>query len=235
VVCQTAACQTQPRTAFTPRSWLPSSSGGDCLACRTDDRVRCQLLHPNRVAPTSARHPSPARVWERLVRKGGVEPPIAFRLPDPKSGASASSATFASDSQLRVTRPSARTRPPYVAGFHLQCYHPRPNPPTIIIIMTASLGPAESSGRPDLYHGVFLLHKAGDGPSRVTRPESGPMTVPCPTTGRLLRVATIEANTTAICPACTARGHGGFITFVGDLRMAYACPECRRLVWAAGA
>jgi hypothetical protein len=170
-----------------------------------------------------------------MVRKGGVEPPLAFRLPDPKSGASASSATFASDSQLRVTRPSAPTRPPYIAGVPLPCYHPRPNHLPIIKTMTASVRQAEPGGRPDPYHGVFLLHTAGDGSSRVTRPESGPMTVPCPTTGRLLRVATIEANTAAICPACTTPGHGGFVTFVGDLRMAYACPECRRLVWMAGA
>ena len=31
----------------------------------------------------------------RLVRKEGLDPPIPFRVPDPKSGASASSATFA--------------------------------------------------------------------------------------------------------------------------------------------
>src|SRR5436309_9546790 len=40
----------------------------------------------------------------RLVRKGGVEPPTAFRLPDPKSGASASSATFA----LRLLEPNGQ-------------------------------------------------------------------------------------------------------------------------------
>ena len=33
----------------------------------------------------------------RRIAKGGSRTPIAFRLPDPKSGASASSATFASD------------------------------------------------------------------------------------------------------------------------------------------
>src|SRR5438552_3622058 len=40
----------------------------------------------------------------RVMRKGGVEPPTAFRLPDPKSGASASSATFA----LRLLEPNGQ-------------------------------------------------------------------------------------------------------------------------------
>ena len=30
-------------------------------------------------------------------------------------------------------------------------------------------------------------------------------------------------------------GSGGFVSFDGDLRMAYACPQCRELVWVAGA
>jgi hypothetical protein len=28
---------------------------------------------------------------------------------------------------------------------------------------------------------------------------------------------------------------GGFVSFDGDLRMAYACPECRQFVWLTGA
>ena len=59
--------------------------------------------------------------------------------------------------------------------------------------------------------------------------------MPCPTTGRLLRVATLEAATAAICPSCTNRGAGGFVSFVADLRMAYACPLCCQLIWLAGA
>jgi hypothetical protein len=30
-------------------------------------------------------------------------------------------------------------------------------------------------------------------------------------------------------------GAGGFVSFEADLRMAYACPECRELVWLSGA
>lgn len=87
---------------------------------------------------------------------------------------------------------------------------------------------------PDPYHGLFQWH-AGDGRPHVLRRESGPAAIPCPTTGRALRVATIDANTAAICPSCASRGHGGFVSFIGDLRMAYACPQCRQLVWLRGA
>jgi hypothetical protein len=86
-----------------------------------------------------------------------------------------------------------------------------------------------------LYHGLFQRSADADGAPRLSRAASGPAMIPCPTTGRPLRIATIEANTTAICPACANHGQGGFVSFVGDLRMAYACPQCLRLVWACGA
>jgi hypothetical protein len=88
--------------------------------------------------------------------------------------------------------------------------------------------------RTDLYHGLFLWHPGQDGPPRVSRRSSSPSAIPCPTTGRLLRVATLDAGAAAICPACASHGHGGFVSFEGDLRMAYACPQCRELVWMAG-
>jgi len=88
--------------------------------------------------------------------------------------------------------------------------------------------------RTDLFHGLFLLHAGGDGHPHVARHDGSPASIPCPTTGRALRVATIDAGATAICPSCSSHGHGGFVSFVGDLRMAYACPRCRQLVWLAG-
>jgi hypothetical protein len=88
---------------------------------------------------------------------------------------------------------------------------------------------------PKLYHGLFRWHANTDGQPRLSRHEAGPEIIPCPTTGRPLRIATIEANTAAICPACANHGRGGFVSFEGDLRMAYACPQCRELVWLAGA
>jgi hypothetical protein len=87
---------------------------------------------------------------------------------------------------------------------------------------------------PSLYHGLFRW-EGGTGRPRVIRDHGGPTTVPCPTTGRQLRVATVEANAVAICPSCAAHGDGGYVSFDGDLRMAYACPQCRQLVWLQGA
>jgi hypothetical protein len=87
----------------------------------------------------------------------------------------------------------------------------------------------------DLFHGLFALRTGGDGQSRVTRHDTSPATIPCPTTGRLLRIATMDAEAAAICPSCATRGQGGFVSFVGDLRMAYACPQCLQLVWLRGA
>jgi len=85
-----------------------------------------------------------------------------------------------------------------------------------------------------LYHGLFGWHAGGDGQPRVVRQPETPSSIPCPTTGRQLRVATIDAETAAICPSCASPGRGGFVSFDGDLRMAYACPACRQLVWLAG-
>jgi hypothetical protein len=87
----------------------------------------------------------------------------------------------------------------------------------------------------DLFHGLFRWHTDGDGRPRVSRHAASPPAIPCPTTGRSLRVATLDAAAAAICPSCESRAPGGFVSFVGDLRMAYACPACRQLVWLAGA
>ena len=85
-----------------------------------------------------------------------------------------------------------------------------------------------------LYHGLFHHHADSDRPPRLLRHEAAPAAIPCPKTGRPLRIATIDANALAICPSCAVHGRGGFVSFVGDLRMAYACPGCRQLVWVQG-
>jgi hypothetical protein len=100
--------------------------------------------------------------------------------------------------------------------------------------MSQAVDSTDARGRTDLYHGLFLRHTGGDGRPCLVRHHAGPPTIPCPTTGRALRVATIDAEASAICPSCSAHGRGGFVSFVGDLRMAYACPQCRELVWLAG-
>ena len=87
----------------------------------------------------------------------------------------------------------------------------------------------------DFFNGLFRWHTGENGEPRVSRHDSSPNTIPCPTTGRPLRVATIEAVAPAICPSCANQGTGGFVSFVGDLRMVYACPLCCQLIWLAGA
>jgi hypothetical protein len=100
--------------------------------------------------------------------------------------------------------------------------------------MTLPDAPRSTVDRVDLYLGLFRWHTDSTGKPRVSRHSKSPATVPCPSTGRQLRVSTLEAAAHAICPSCAAHGTGGFVSFEGDLRMAYACPECRELVWLAG-
>ena len=71
----------------------------------------------------------------------------------------------------------------------------------------------------------------------VTKPATAaaPRTVPCPETGRPLRVASVEVSDRGVCPACAQLGAGGYVSFVSDLRLAFACPRCSKLVWLAGA
>ena len=90
----------------------------------------------------------------------------------------------------------------------------------------------------DGFFGLFELRRAqGTTPAAVALATSAisPQTVPCPDTGRPLKVATVEVSDRGICPACTQLGAGGYVSFVGDLRLAFACPSCRKLVWIAGA
>jgi hypothetical protein len=89
--------------------------------------------------------------------------------------------------------------------------------------------------RTDLFHGLFHWHPGGSGPARVTAHADPPPSVPDPQSGRLIKVASLEVADRAICPACAAAGPGGFVSFVSDLRLAYACPSCRTLVWLPGA
>ncbi len=88
--------------------------------------------------------------------------------------------------------------------------------------------------RPDLFHGVFELRSQTDGCGRVVRSRAVPRSIPDPL-GHLVRISTVEATTRAICPRCAHMGEGGFVSFESDLRLAYACPSCRVLVWVSGA
>ena len=91
----------------------------------------------------------------------------------------------------------------------------------------------------DQFFGLFEWRTAKGGGVRgtlaVTNTVQSPRTVPCPDTGVPLRVASVEVSDRGVCPACTQLGAGGYVSFVGDLRLAFACPTCRKLVWMAGA
>jgi hypothetical protein len=48
-------------------------------------------------------------------------------------------------------------------------------------------------------------------------------------------VASLEVSERGVCPACTQPGTGGYVSFVADMRLAFACPSCEKLIWLAGA
>ena len=84
----------------------------------------------------------------------------------------------------------------------------------------------------DPYHGLFTRHMADE--PWLTTATATPGTLTDPTTGQPLRIATVEVSG-AICPACRRKGTGGFVSFVADLRLVFACPHCGDMIWIAGA
>ena len=58
-------------------------------------------------------------------------------------------------------------------------------------------------------------------------------TIPDPQTGHPLAVAAVDVSDRSVCPACTQLGAGAYVSFVSDLRLAFACPSCRKLVWVS--
>ena len=92
-----------------------------------------------------------------------------------------------------------------------------------------------TDSRTDLFHGLFVWHHADKGAGRLAPSSPSPRMIPDPQTGRPLKVASVEVSDRAVCPACTQLGAGGYVSFEADLRLAFACPSCRKLVWIAGA
>ena len=86
-----------------------------------------------------------------------------------------------------------------------------------------------------LFHGLFVWYPQPLGAGGLASNATRPAAIPDSQTGRLLRVASVELSDRGVCPACTQLGAGGYVTFVSDLRLAFACPSCRKLVWIAGA
>ena len=50
-----------------------------------------------------------------------------------------------------------------------------------------------------------------------------------------MKVAALELSERTVCPACAQLGAGGYVSFESDMRLAFACPQCRKLVWIASA
>ena len=86
-----------------------------------------------------------------------------------------------------------------------------------------------------VFHGLFELRTSALGRLHVTSSAAAPSTIPDPQTGRPLKVASLEVSDRGVCPACTRFGAGGYVSFVSDLRLAFACPSCLKLVWISGA
>ena len=89
--------------------------------------------------------------------------------------------------------------------------------------------------RTTFFHGLFELRVTSHGRPHVASAPSAPSSIPDPQTGRPLKVASVEVSERSVCPACAQLGHGGYVSFVSDLRLAFACPSCLKLVWMAGA
>ena len=87
----------------------------------------------------------------------------------------------------------------------------------------------------DPFFGLFVPEGDGSAVPTLVKTASAPATIPDPNTGRPLQVATVDGRARAICPSCSTSAHGGFVSFVGDLRLAYACPSCEQFVWLQGA
>ena len=154
------------------------------------------------------------------MRKEGLEPPYPFGY------------QILSLARLPVP-PLSRSKQPTLSGLRAQgsklrrCAASRHR--------RGRLTPNLTEFRTDLFHGLFVWQRAGSEPGRLARHSNAPNAVPDPATGRLLKVASVEISDRAVCPACTQLGAGGYVSFVSDLRLAFACPSCRRLVWIAGA
>jgi hypothetical protein len=69
----------------------------------------------------------------------------------------------------------------------------------------------------------------------VSKSATTVQSIPDPETGQPLQVATVEVSERGVCPSCTAHGAGSYVSFVSDLRLAFACSSCQQLVWLAGA
>jgi hypothetical protein len=83
------------------------------------------------------------------------------------------------------------------------------------------------------YSAFFRREQLATGEYQLSRKHDAPAVITDPS-GRTLKVATVD-TASAICPSCDSAGRGAYLSFVQDLRMAYACPSCSAFVWLPGA
>jgi hypothetical protein len=91
-----------------------------------------------------------------------------------------------------------------------------------------------ASDHSNAYHALFRREQLASGEYKLSRKHDAPSSISDPT-GRMLKIATVDAGAPAICPSCASSGRGAFMSFVQDLRMAYACPSCSAVIWLQGA
>ena len=84
------------------------------------------------------------------------------------------------------------------------------------------------------YAALFRREQLASGEFQLSHKHDAPKVMSDPT-GRLLKIATVDAGAAAICPSCASTARGAFVSFVQDLRMAYACPSCSKVSWLTGA
>ena len=106
-------------------------------------------------------------------------------------------------------------------------------PPTSMLRYAASMAHPAGS-KPSSYHAFFDRQQLASGEYQLARKSDAPGVISDPS-GRVLKIATFDAGARAICPSCAAAARGAFMSFVQDLRMAYACPSCSRMTWLNGA
>ena len=96
--------------------------------------------------------------------------------------------------------------------------------------------PSQPAGQEERWDtlGVFLrTHHIASGEYQLSRLSDAPKVIADPS-GRLLKIATVD-TASAVCPSCASSGRGAYLSFVEDLRLAYACPSCTAFVWLPGA
>ena len=91
----------------------------------------------------------------------------------------------------------------------------------------------DQSGTAPSHTALFRREQLASGEYQLSRRHDAPSVISDPS-GRLLKVATVD-TASAGCPSCASTGRGAYMSFVQDLRLAYACPSCTGFVWLPGA